>query len=62
MATAYILWDRKAKCVVESSGTPVLFAQSADATAHTARINKHCPNGPNGDTGKTYDVLTVTIS
>jgi hypothetical protein len=41
---------------------PCLFAQSADATAHTARINKHCPNGPNGDTGKTYDVLTVTVS
>lgn len=59
MATAYILWDRKEKRVVESGGAPLIFSQSADATTHqTGRIKKHVAQT---ETANVYDVLTVTV-
>lgn len=59
MATAYILWDRKEKRVVENGGVPIIFTQSSDASAHASgRLTKHVPAG---DQSKTYDTLTVTV-
>jgi hypothetical protein len=60
MATAYILWDRTNKTVVESSGVPILFPSSAAASTHASgRLTKHVNAG---DAAKVYDTLTVTIS
>ncbi len=60
MTTAYILWDRKEKRVVENSGGPLIFSSSGDATTHTTgRLSKRVAAV---DQGKTYDVLTVTIA
>lgn len=59
MPTAYILWDRKAQTIVSSSGTPVIFASSADATNHvTTSLDAKRGNQPQ----KSFDVLTVTIN
>lgn len=58
MPSAYVLWDRAEKTVVSSSGAPVIFAQSADATAHiTGSLD-----AKRGSAGaRTYDVLTVQV-
>ena len=59
MATAYILWDRAEKRVVENSGVPVLFPSSGAATTH---LSTHGKRVSASDQSKTYDVLTVTIT
>jgi hypothetical protein len=54
MPTGYILWDRKEKTIVSSSGANLVFSASADAT-------KHAADSP-ACRGNTYDVLSVAVA
>lgn len=59
MANAYIIWDRNSKTVV-GNGQPIVFTQSADATAHAnglmAKSAAH-----EKQPKPVFDVLTVTV-
>jgi len=59
LPTAYVLWERTAKTVVATSGVPIVFSQSADASAHiTASLDAKRGSA----SARVYDVLSVQVA
>lgn len=57
---AFVIWERRARELVHSSGTPIVFNASQDATNFIQRLNQH---GADARSPKPiYDVVTVTVT
>jgi hypothetical protein len=57
--TAYVIWERNAKNVVQAGGAALVFPTANDASAWLKRLAQH--GADNQKPKPSFDIVTVTV-